>query len=93
MGTHKTATTTLQDSCHANRALLAQHGVIYPALGRHTGHHGLLTDWIALSAAYQLPEGGIGTLRSLATEYVDSDETLFLSSEEFSREGGPRGAC
>jgi hypothetical protein len=91
MGTHKTATTTLQDSFHANRALLAQHGVIYPALGRHTGHHGVLTDWIALSGAYQLPEGGIGTLRSLAAEHVDSDVTLFLSSEEFSRAGGQGG--
>ena len=92
IGTHKTATTTIQDTFHANRDLLAQHGVIYPALGKHSGHHGLLTDWIALPLAYDLPDGGIGTLRALAAQYVDSDVTLFLSSEEFSR-GGGAGGC
>lgn len=91
MGTHKTATTTLQDSFHANRKVLADHGVIYPALGAHTGHHGLLTDWIALQEAYRLPQGGIGTLKALAARYVDSDKTLLLSSEEFSRAGGRGG--
>ena len=91
IGTHKTATTTVQDTFYHNRALLADHGIIYPALGLHTGHHGLLTDWIALPAAYRLPCGGLGTLRALAAEYVDSDKTLFLSSEEFSRGGGTGG--
>ena len=92
IGTHKTATTTVQDSLWANRAILAQHGVIYPALGQHTGHHGVLTDWIRLPPVYQLPKGGIGTLRALAAEYVDKDVTLILSSEEFSRAGG-KGGC
>ncbi len=91
IGTHKTATTTIQDTFHANRDLLAQHGVVYPALGKHSGHHGLLTDWIALPLAYDLPDGGIGTLRALAAQYVDSDVTLLLSSEEFSRGGGAGG--
>lgn len=91
MGTHKTATTTLQDSFHRNHRMLAAHGVIYPAFARHTGHHGLLMDWIALEEAYRLPDGGIGTLRNLARRYVDSDQTLLLSSEEFSRAGGPGG--
>jgi len=91
IGTHKTGTTTIQDTFHANRDLLAQHGVIYPALGKHSGHHGLLTDWIALPLAYDLPDGGIGTLRALAARYVDSDVTLLLSSEEFSRGGGAGG--
>ncbi len=91
IGTHKTATTTIQDTFHANRDLLVQHGVIYPALGNHSGHHGLLTDWIALPLAYDLPDGGIGTLQALAAEYVDSDVTLLLSSEEFSRGGGAGG--
>lgn len=91
MGTHKTATTTLQDSFFANRAQLTDHGVVYPALGCHTGHHGVLTDWVALPAVYQLPKGGIGTLKALAAEHVDSDVTLLLSSEEFSRAGGQGG--
>jgi len=91
IGTHKTATTTIQDTFYANRDLLAQHGVVYPALGKHSGHHGLLTDWIALPLVYDLPDGGIGTLRALAAQYVDSDVTLLLSSEEFSRGGGVGG--
>lgn len=91
VGTHKTGTTTLQDAFHANRGLLAQHGVIYPALGKHTGHHGLLTDWIALPQAYALPQGGLAALRALADTHRKSDATLFLSSEEFSRAGGAGG--
>jgi len=91
MGTHKTATTTLQDSFHMNRERLAEQGVIYPAIGRHTGHHGLLTDWIALPEAYWLPEGGTCTLKALAARYVDTDKTFLLSSEEFSRGGGQGG--
>jgi len=91
IGTHKTATTTVQDTFYANRALLADYGVIYPDLGRHTGHHGLLTDWVALPETYKLRFGGIGTLRALAEQYVDGDKTLFLSSEEFSRGGGHGG--
>ena len=91
MGTHKTGTTTVQDCFHANRILLAEHGVIYPALGYHTGHHGVLTDWIALPQAYHLDRGGIGTLQALAAGYKDSDIMLVLSSEEFSRAGGAGG--
>lgn len=92
VGTHKTGTTTVQDTLHANRALLAQHGVIYPAVGKHTGHHGLLTDWIALPQAYDLPQGGLQTLQALADAHRDRDVTLFLSSEEFSRAGGAGGS-
>jgi len=91
IGTHKTASTMIQNTLFKNRDLLATHGVIYPALGKHTGHHGLLMDWLALPAAYQLPKGGLGTLRTLAAEYVETDKTLFLSSEEFSRGGGTSG--
>jgi len=91
IGTHKTGTTMLQDTFHANRALLARHGVIYPALGKHTGHHGLLTDWLKLPPAYNLPAGGIATLKLMAERLADTDKTLFLSSEEFSRGGGSGG--
>ena len=91
IGTHKTATTTVQDTFHNNRTLLAEQGVVYPDLGRHSGHHGLLTDWISLPAAYELSGGGINNLRALAKEYVDKDVTLFLSSEEMSRGGGAGG--
>lgn len=91
VGTHKTGTTMVQDTLHANRGLLAEHGVIYPDLGPHTGHHGFLTDWIALPAAYALPGGGRQALQRLAEKWRDSDRTVFLSSEELSRAGGSGG--
>lgn len=85
IGTHKTGTTTIQDTFAANRARLAQDGIIYPDLGPHSGHHGLLLDWVKLPLAYALPEGGVGTLRRLADQYATTSDTLLLSSEEFSR--------
>ncbi|WP_322867755.1 hypothetical protein U5922_017000 [Aquicoccus sp. G2-2] len=91
IGLHKTGTTTIQDMFHANRRLLAEHGLIYPKLGRHTGHHGLFTDWLVLPAAYRLPGGGVVGLRKLAEAHREQDATLFLSSEEISRAGGPGG--
>ncbi len=91
VGTHKTGTTALQNAFDANRDLLAQHGVIYPRVGRHSGHHGLLTDWIALPPAYKSPEGGMAGLIALAQQWRDTDVTLIVSSEEFSRGGGPGG--
>lgn len=85
IGTHKTAATGVQNSLWANHAILSRHDVIYQALGQHTGHHGVLTDWIRLPPVFALPKCGIGTLHALAAEYVDRDVTLILSSEEFSR--------
>jgi hypothetical protein len=91
IGTHKTGTTMVQNVLHASRHILAVHGVMYPDLSPHTGHHGYLTDWIALPAAYARPEGGKRELARLARELVDTDASLLLSSEELSRAGGPGG--
>ncbi|APZ55216.1 hypothetical protein ACFO5Z_15765 [Salipiger abyssi] len=82
IGTHKTATTTIQDMFWANAELLAEHGLIYPQLGRHTGHHGLVLDWQGMPGHYKLEQG---SLEALAETYGQSDKTVFLSSEEFSR--------
>lgn len=89
IGTHKTATTTLQDTFAHNAALLAQHGVIYPVMGKATGHHGLVMDWNPLPAVYALPDGSIATLTRIAADHASGDQTVFLSSEEFSRGGLP----
>ena len=63
IGTHKTATTTLQDSFRLNAALLARRGLIYPQIdARHSGHHGLVTDWNPLPAVYHLPGGSMAAL-------------------------------
>lgn len=84
IGTHKTATTTIQNAFHANRDLLAAHGVDYPALGHTTGHHGLAMRWLPLPEVFALPEGPQeGWARLTATPV--RGRTLFLSSEEFSR--------
>ncbi|MEP3634423.1 MAG: hypothetical protein ABJM82_14580 [Shimia thalassica] len=85
IGTHKTATTTIQDTFHKNAGLLAEHGLVYPRLGNVTGHHGLVMDWGWLPEVYRLPSGSLGSLQQLNDMYSDQDVTLFLSSEEFSR--------
>lgn len=84
IGTHKTATTTIQNTFAANRALLARHGVIYPDLGRAAGQHGLVMHWLPLPTVFALPGGaaaGWARVAALARE----GGTVFLSSEEFSR--------
>ena len=91
IGTHKTGTTAFQEACHAHRADLARQRVIYPDAGRHSGHHSYLTDWISLPQAYVSAAGGLAGLRRLADDWRDSDATLLLSSEEFSRAGGRGG--
>ncbi|MBZ4023553.1 hypothetical protein CKO11_13910 [Rhodobacter sp. TJ_12] len=91
IGTHKTATTTIQDMFWANADLLAQKGLIYPKLGRVTGHHGLVFDWGHLPKVYAYEEGSLAALRRIAQDYAQTEATVFLSSEEFSRTD-PRGA-
>ncbi len=91
IGTHKTATTTIQDMFHKNAELLERHGVIYPRIGRVTGHHGLVYDWGRLPPVYQLEATSLNALSWIAREYADRDATVFLSSEEFSR-GDPNAA-
>ena len=91
IGTHKTATTTIQDTFWTNSELLARHGVVYPRQGRVTGHHGLVFDWGRLPEVYRLEAGSRRTLAQIAEDHAGGDLTVFLSSEEFSR-GDPRGA-
>jgi hypothetical protein len=91
IGTHKTATTTIQDLFRHNAAILARHGLIYPALDpRHSGHHGLVMDWNPLPAVYELAGGSVAALRRIAAEHAAGPGTVLLSSEEFSR--GAAGA-
>jgi len=87
IGTHKTATTTIQDTFHANAKTLAKLGLVYPILASHTGHHGLVSNWPSRPKAYELPGGPLNTLSAVARRYANTDKTVFLSSEEFSREG------
>ncbi|MEO0465147.1 MAG: hypothetical protein AAF216_01285 [Pseudomonadota bacterium] len=85
VGTHKTATTTIQKSFHANRQLLARHGLTYPDIGRTAGHHGLVTDWVNLPPVFHLSEGSEAAWKKLVAQATKHDQAVFLSSEEFSR--------
>lgn len=85
VGTHKTGSTAIQDTFYANSELLAARGIVYPRLSIHTGHHGLVTDWVAANPAYVLPEGSRAALRRIAETWGEGDHTVVLSSEEFSR--------
>lgn len=84
IGTHKTGTTSIQDSFHANRALLKQHGVIFPRVGQTRGQHGLASAWINLPFPYRLLNAKRSWQR-LARVYGPRDGTVFISSEELSR--------
>lgn len=84
IGTHKTATTTIQNTFAANRDLLARQGLDYPRIGKVAGHHGLVTRWHALPEVFALPDGaerGWERVGALAR----TGRVVFLSSEEFSR--------
>lgn len=85
IGTHKTATTTIQDMFHKNASLLEKHGLVYPRLGRVTGHHGLVYDWASLPPVYELGSSSLDAFSWIARKYASRDVTVFLSSEEFSR--------
>lgn len=94
IGTHKTATTTLQQSLHANRGELEKHGIIYPHTPPSTGHHILAADWIdpILPAGFdfKMPEGGPAKMwKDIADAHAKSDRTVFISAEAFSR-GAPK---
>jgi hypothetical protein len=85
IGTHKTATTLIQDVLAKNRSILKQNNIIYPTIGRFSGHHMLASEWIAINQSY-LPIGGHDkTWQYLVNTYANSDKTVVLSSEEFSR--------
>jgi hypothetical protein len=85
VGTHKTATTTLQDRLARNRRLLAERGIVFPAVGRSSGQHALVTPWIPLPERYRDSRPGREIWRSLIERHAPGADTLLLSSEEFSR--------
>lgn len=84
VGTHKTATTYIQDSFHQNRGLLKQHGVIYPRIGIAHGQHSLATAWVDLPSEYSIADPRQAWL-DLARKHGKGNETVFVSSEELSR--------
>ena len=84
IGTHKTATTHLQDTFFKNRALLSAHGVTFPVVGDTRGQHGLASRWIRMPPPYALADPQ-AAWDDLIAAHAGRPGTLFLSSEEFSR--------
>ncbi|WP_371056829.1 hypothetical protein [Rhodosalinus sp. K401] len=84
VGTHKTATTHVQDTFYQNRRVLRRHGIVFPRIGRTRGQHGLASAWIRLPAPYGIKDAR-GAWRRLAKAYGPTDTTVFVSSEELSR--------
>lgn len=84
IGTHKTATSYIQNIFRNNRGLLKKHNIIYPLVHNKLGHHALAGLWNKT----QLPARGFDPKRAwqdLSTAYADTDYTVFVSSEELSR--------
>ncbi|MFC3612456.1 hypothetical protein ACFORG_01675 [Lutimaribacter marinistellae] len=94
IGTHKTATTMIQQKFWTNSPLLSERGVIYPRLDNNHGHHGLTAPWSPVEAVdpgFLLAGGAVEAFGALARRYAGEDVTVFLSSEEFSRSGPNNG--
>ncbi|MEY8842035.1 hypothetical protein AB9K41_23650 [Cribrihabitans sp. XS_ASV171] len=94
IGTHKTATTTIQQKFWLNAPALAERGIIYPRLDANYGHHGLTAPWSPvdlIDPGFLLEGGAPEAFRRLSAEYAGTERTVFLSSEEFSRSGPNNG--
>lgn len=85
VGTHKTGTTTIQDTFAFNRDFLAGKGVIFPQIGNANGQHGLVMDWINLPSFYHLETTAKEAWVKLARNHARSDRTILISTEELSR--------
>jgi len=85
IGTHKTATTAIQNTFYENSPALTEHNIVYPSVGKSRWHHGLVPNWKAMPKSYYIPGGASAGLQRLVRDYADTDSTVFISSEEFSR--------
>lgn len=86
-GTHKTATTTIQETLHRNREILATRGIVYPALGRSAGHHLLAAEWLDHLAGYRDALSPQEHWAALAGKHAAGAAVVLVSSEEFARKG------
>ena len=85
IGTHKTGTTTLQNTLFHNRALLKARGLVYPRIGEIAPHHNLVTRWIDLPPQFRTRRTALQDWAIIARAWAGGDETVLVSSEEFSR--------
>lgn len=86
IGTHKTATTTIQHTFAHNHKVAYRAGLVYPILPLQ--HHGLVADWIKLPEFYHYPAGAKAHWEKMAEVNAGTDRTVLISTEELSR-GSP----
>jgi len=71
IGRHKTGTTAIQDFLSANRAILAQHGILYPAeLTGTQAHHGLVLALEERNNASRNPRGLDSVVDTRLSDYL-----------------------
>ena len=87
-GTHKTATTLIQETLGHNRSRLKAGGLVYPTIGHAAGHHLLASEWLSHLAPYHDDRPAAEHWQRLLARHAGGTATVLLSSEEFSR-GGP----
>jgi hypothetical protein len=85
IGTHKTATSSVQATLFHNRKALARHGVIYPNLKIGPAHHGLISHRNSSPGISAPKDGAAAMWKTLVKDHARAGQTLLLSSEEFSR--------
>jgi hypothetical protein len=83
IGTHKTATTSIQRLLHSHRQELTSSGWLYPRAGRPAdapaGHHNLAWE-ISGDRRFR---AGWGTAEALLGEIAGTDRSIIISSEDF----------
>lgn len=86
VGTPKTGTSTIQWFLYRNREVLAQQGILYPALSDKTpGHHYIANNYRTqpLSWVEPIPRGKVLRKIARAMEAMPEAHSLCLSSEAF----------
>lgn len=89
IGTHKTATSSLQLFLHENSKALKESGIVYPQLDESKAHHSLLLKWFDIHS--KACGRQTKSANQLWAEVVNlcntTSDTVVVSSEEFSRIG------
>jgi hypothetical protein len=85
IGTHKTGSTTIQDTLFHNRDLLRRRGIVYPRIGPFAPHHHLTTAWIDLPERYRGRRPARENWATIVKAWAGDARTVIVSSEEFSR--------
>jgi len=82
--------TAVRRALSSRRDRLAQNGIILPGFESSAAHHSLLATWVDLPADQPSTPTAQTLLADLSMAHANSNRTVILSSEEFSRARGGR---